>query len=216
MPTSPAGNVYVPDYSGGQVQVFNSSLAHQANITGLTNPTSVALDSAGNIYVSDLSAGKVFIFDPNGYTTHLPTSVGTPGTADGQLDFPVGVAVDSAGNIYVADFPLFVAQPHMIQKFDKNGNFLMAFGATGTGNGQLTLPLGIAIDKYDNLYVCDFVNRRIEKFDTNGNYLAQWGGVGVGSGGFGWPMDVAIDASGNIAVGDATNNLVQMFAPPAP
>lgn len=209
-----AGNVYVPDQTGGQVQVFNSSLVHQTNITtaGMTSPSSVTFDSAGNIYVADLG-GKIYIFDPNGYTTHVPATIGTSGLADGQLAYPSGVAVDSAGNVYAADFFFLAGQPHAIQKFDKNGNFVKAWGTSGTGNGQFSYPMGIAADKYDHIYVSDFVNRRIEKFDSDGNYLGQWGGVGVGNGTFGWPMDVAIDGSGNAVVSDATTNIVQLFAP---
>ena len=90
---------------------------------------------------------------------------------------------------------------------------MKAWGTSGTGNGQFTYPSGIAIDTYDNVYVTDFVNRRVEKFDSNGNYLAQFGGVGVGNGTFGWPFDVAVNSTGTVAVTDATSHLVQLMTP---
>jgi tripartite motif-containing protein 71 len=210
-----AGNVYAPDINNHYIQVLDSSLVHLKNIGGgtLNSPTSVALDASGNIYVADVGLGKVVVFDPNGYTTHVPATIGTSGTADGQLGFPVGVAVDSAGNVYVTDFPVFQPRTNMVQKFDSQGNFVMGWGTAGTGDGQFTIPWGIAVDKYDNVYICDFVSRRVQKFDSNGNFLAKWGGVGVGEGTFGWPFDVAVNSSGHVLVSDVTNNLVQLFAP---
>jgi tripartite motif-containing protein 71 len=216
-----AGRVYAPSRAistpspvPASVQVLDSSLNHLKNIGSgiLSQPASVAFDRAGNIYVSDIGDSKVYVFDADGYTTHVPAVIGTPGTADGQMQYPAGVAVDSAGNVYVSDFAIF-GQPHMIQKFDATGAFVAAWGAPGTGPGQLNLPLGINMDKYDNLYVCDFMNRRVEKFDSSGAYLGEWGGVGVGGGGFAWPFDVAIDASGKVFVADVTNDLVQIFDP---
>ena len=213
------GKLYAPSNSTKGVYVIDPSLGSATAITnGLTSPAGVTVDSAGNIYVADYNANKVFVYDPTGYG---PTrTIGSPGSdggaQDGELQEPTGVAVDSAGNVYVMDTPFFILgtiQPHMIQKFDKNGNFVKAWGTSGTGDGQITLSFDITIDKYDNLYVCDFAPHRIEKFDTNGNFLGKWGSVGVGNGGYSWPMDMAIDSKGDIAVSDSLNDLVQVSAP---
>jgi sugar lactone lactonase YvrE len=209
-----SGTIYAPNYTNHYVQVLDSSLNPVTTMGSgtLQSPASVALDSSGNIYVADTGLMQIVIYDSNGYTTHVPQTIGTTGTADGNLEYPVGVAVDSQGNVYVADFAIF-GQPHMIQKFNKNGTFVKAWGASGTGDGQLQLPVGIAVDKYDHVYVADFVSRRIQKFDSDGNFMAKWGGVGVGNGTFGWPFDVAVDSSGNLAITDATTNLVQILSP---
>ncbi|MCK7476403.1 MAG: hypothetical protein M0C28_01575 [Candidatus Moduliflexus flocculans] len=53
-------------------------------------------------------------------------------------------------NVYVVDFGNF---PN--QKFDKNGNYLLQWGAYGRGDGQFWCPSGISIDKNDNVYVSE-------------------------------------------------------------
>ena len=46
-------------------------------------------------------------------------------------------------------------------------------GSRGNAPGQFVKPRSIAIDRDDNLYVCDMTGR-IQKFDPDGNYLLQW------------------------------------------
>ncbi len=108
--------------------------------------------------------------------------------------------------IYVAD-----SGNNRIEKFDANGNFLLAFGSYGAGNGQLYSPLGIATDSSGNVWVADKYNARIEKFDSNGNYLSQFGTAGSGNGQLNGPVGVAIDSSGNLWVADPGNQRVQKF-----
>ena len=57
-----------------------------------------------------------------------------------------GIATDSFGNIYIAD-ALF----HVVQIFDKEGNYLYKFGGQGRGQGEFWMPSGIYID--ENNYI---------------------------------------------------------------
>jgi tripartite motif-containing protein 71 len=132
---------------------------------------------------------------------------------DGQLEWPVSVVVDSAGNVYVSDLALFYPRTSMIQKFDASGAFVKSWGNSGTGDGQFTYPLGMAIDKYAHVYVANFVNRRVQKFDSGGMFMGKWGGVGVDNGTFGWPFGVAVSSAGKVLVSDVTNNIVELFTP---
>ena len=54
-----------------------------------------------------------------------------------------------------------------IQKFDKFGKFIFAFGKEGTGPGEFGNLHGIAIDSKGNLYVADTANNRIQKLKQN-------------------------------------------------
>ena len=81
------------------------------------------------------------------------------------------------------------------------------------GNDQFNVPLGIAADSSNNVYVADSDNNRVEKFDRNGDYLAQWGSGGSGNGQFANPEGVAVGSAGNfIYVTDIGNNRVEVFA----
>jgi DNA-binding beta-propeller fold protein YncE len=86
------------------------------------------------------------------------------------------VAWDGAGNIFVADGHGNNAR---IAKFDKNGRFLLSWGARGSDPGRFTTPHGIAIDAQGNVYVADQGNKRIQVFDNAGLFKSQISNVGV-------------------------------------
>ena len=75
---------------------------------------------------------------------------------------PWGIAIDKQENIYIADW-----RNDRIQKFDSDGNFLMKFGTTGSGEGQLNRPTGVAVDKEGIIYVADWMNDRLQVFDAD-------------------------------------------------
>ncbi len=64
-------------------------------------PTDVGWDAAGNIFVSDgYGNSRVVKYDKNG---KFVTSVGSKGSAPGQLNLPHTMALDAKGNVYVGD-----------------------------------------------------------------------------------------------------------------
>ena len=91
-----------------------------------------------------------------------------------DLNIPAGIAIDSKGNVYVVE-----SGKDGVSKFDENGHLILSFGGTGSGLGQfnmpgtLNVPVGIAIDKDDNVYVCDEGNDRVQKFNENGKFLME-------------------------------------------
>lgn len=91
------------------------------------------------------------------------------------------------------------------------GNYLFKWGSSGSGNGQLQNPIGIATDRVGNIYIAESNNHRIQKFDSDGTYLTQWGSLGSGDGQFNHPSGVAVDGTGNVYVVDGENNRIQKF-----
>ena len=97
-----------------------------------------------------------------------------------------------------------------IVNFDED--YLGEFGkGYGTGDGQLILPVAMAVDSQERLYITDEHTHRISLFDLSGNFLSKWGGVGSGEGQLNGPAGIAIDADDHVYVVDQHNNRVQKF-----
>jgi DNA-binding beta-propeller fold protein YncE len=88
-----------------------------------------------------------------------------------------------------------------------------SFGGPGTGDGQFSVPEGIAVDGAGNVYVADGNHNRIEKFGPAGNFLLAWGGSGSGPGQFNGPGHMGLDPQGNVLVADEGGYRVQKFSP---
>jgi DNA-binding beta-propeller fold protein YncE len=115
---------------------------------------------------------------------------------------------------------------------------ISSFGTPGSGAGQLSTPVGVAIQQASgNVFVADAGNARVEKFDAMGNFIAAFGwGVrdgqahsevctrtcqagiaGSGPGQFASPTSIAfgnasgVPSAGKVFVGDAGNNVVLQF-----
>ena len=69
--------------------------------------------------------------------------------------------MDSAGRVYVGD-----PEGYRVLVFDDTGQFLMSFGQYGFDMASFALPLGMAFDDEDNLYVVDSDNSRVLKFEA--------------------------------------------------
>jgi len=65
-----------------------------------------------------------------------------------------------------------------VVKFDRDGNFIKAWGSLGTGPGEFDLPHSVAVDAKGRVFVGDRENQRIQVFDADGRFLEQWTGIG--------------------------------------
>jgi hypothetical protein len=77
----------------------------------------------------------------------------------------------------------------------KTPKFLLAWGKQGDQPGEFYSPIGIAINKQDEVYVTDLNNARLQKFSKDGQHL----------GGFDLPRDTPDRKSsqaGGIAIDD--------------
>ena len=124
---------------------------------------------------------------------------------------PTELAVDTQGNVYVID-----GGNHRVQKFDKDGNFILMWGNPGAGEGQFLFQAppahygSIAVDKDDYVYITDHHNR-VQKFDSNGNFLMKFGRTGSPNGEFYSLYGLAVDVQGNIFTTDWTKYEIQKF-----
>ncbi|MEI9851548.1 MAG: 6-bladed beta-propeller [Sphingomonas sp.] len=82
-----------------------------------------------------------------------------------------------------------------IHQFSPSGELRNSFGDVGTGPGQFHLPHGIALDRDENIIVCDRENDRLQFFDRTGRYITMWTDVLR-------PTDVTVDKDGLIYVSE--------------
>ncbi|MBU8932777.1 MAG: NHL repeat-containing protein [candidate division Zixibacteria bacterium] len=139
---------------------------------------------------------------------------GEAGDGPGQFRGPVSITSAQSDS---GDSFLFVtdSRNHRVQKFDVDGNFILAWGESGSDTGQFNTPTGIDADRDGNIYVVDSGNHRIQVFDENGNFQRLWGGQGTRPGEFESPIDIAeYDGASGLArlvVSDYGNNRIQVF-----
>jgi DNA-binding beta-propeller fold protein YncE len=205
------------------------------------DPEGLACDYQGNVIVADEANHRIVKFDGRSgqhiWTIGRQTSDGRPreGTAPGEFRWLRGVCTDRLNCVYVAD-----SLNCRIQKFSRDGEFLMMFGSAGNGPGQFGGeygPNGVAVDEDGFIYIADSHamlggNNRIQKFDPAGVFVGAFGRYGVTDGEFGGrvpvgrfgidygrgistgveaPYGVAIGPNGLVYATDCDNERIQVF-----
>ncbi|MCC6181246.1 MAG: T9SS type A sorting domain-containing protein [Bacteroidia bacterium] len=227
------------DSNGIITTIAGGLMANLADSIPATNalvrhPWGLTIDSVGNLYFAEAQYNQVRKIDTNGIITTIagaPYQVyqgqgyysGDGGPAkNAGLYFPSDVAIDKYGNIYIAD-----AGNNRIRVVDKNGIITTFAGGNGPGfsgdgglavNAKFNNPLGIATDKFNNIYIGDAVNNRIRKIDNLG-IITTVVGTGIqgnsGDGGLAINADMGstrgleVDSLGNLIFGDREYGVVR-------
>ena len=98
-----------------------------------------------------------------------------------------------------------------IHELDENGSLIRSFGSRGTGNGQFTDPVELAIGSNNRIYVADRNNHRIQILERNGTFVKTFGTNGTGDGQFNKPRGLAISSDNKVYVSEDGNHRVQVF-----
>ena len=209
---APNGDIYVADYTTGDVKIYAKDYSWKKTFSEYGEGPGQNIKSEftdihdGKYYLPEAGNHRVSVFDLEGNFQFL---FGGMGTEPGKLNNPESAKFNSDGKLYVADL-----KNDRIQVFDKDGKFLFTWGSTGSEPGQFKAPAGIGIDKQDNVYVSEIGNDRVQVFDKQGNYLTSWGRKGAGNGEFGNLHGLFVDRdTGWVYVADTANNRVQVFKP---
>jgi DNA-binding beta-propeller fold protein YncE len=167
------GNLYVADSTANRVQVFDpaGALLRTVGTPGaaagqLSFPAGVAIayppaHPEGELYVADQGNGRVSVFDLEGSFRRTLGQAATAffGAWQGSFARLQGLAVDALGRVHALD-----AYQNVVQVLDgETGSFIESYGSFGTGVGQLTVPLGIAILRDGRVVVANAENRRLEE-----------------------------------------------------
>ena len=104
----------------------------------------------------------------------------------------------------------FVSYPWAgnVKVFTKNGAFLKSIGGLESDNGQLSRPVGLAIDRFDNLVVCDYDKARLQIFNPEREFVSRIEGQNIELSN---PRSVAVSSTGRLFVIDLARHCVHVF-----
>jgi DNA-binding beta-propeller fold protein YncE len=154
----------------------------------LDQPYGVVFGPDGALYWADfgsdrvlkLKSGRVSVVAGDGTKGHGGDG-GPPHQA--QLHAPHELRFDSKGNMLIAE-----RDAHVIRFVDRRTNVISTLVGTGvpgfSGDGgpardaQLKQPHSIALDRNDNLYICDILNNRVRRRDAVTGIITTFAGNG--------------------------------------
>lgn len=86
-------------------------------------------------------------------------------------------------------------------------------GSFGTGSGQFSLPLGLAVNKAGLIFVSDSTNHRIQRFTSDGRHTLTFATQGtVKPGCLNFPEGLAVLGEDKLYVADCGNDRIQIFS----
>jgi streptogramin lyase len=199
--TDSSGNIYVAEYIGGRIQIFDSSGKYQTewDVDRKAPLTGFAVSRKGVAYV--VQGGKIEQHD------------GMTGKLIASLSYKNGNWFDDAwlqpnGGLVTAwydnsdDLVLFDPQGHVTK-------VIKAAISTVTGDDELDTR--VAGDGSGNIYAMGSFNSAVFKFSPDGKYQNKFGSEGDNPGQFAGLLAVAVDGQGRVYVSDIKG--IQVFSP---
>lgn len=237
-------NLFIADLANLRIRKVNLDTGSSITLIGkksetefpnidasLGGPFNVVFDNKGNLYISNNGDSRVNKVD---FSTGIVTIIagtketgysGDEGAATiAQLANPTGLALDSKGNLYIAD-----SGNERIRKVNLSTGIITTVAGTGergfTKDGvlakfaELANPIGLAVDKQDNLFFVDRGNNKVRKIDTSTGMISTIAGTGeAGFSGDGElatnaqlanPTGLAFNKKGDLFIVDRGNNRIR-------
>ncbi|MGH9933122.1 MAG: hypothetical protein ACREA9_28390, partial [Pyrinomonadaceae bacterium] len=194
-----SGRIYVGEYSGGRIQVFDAEgkFITQWMVDPKMPLTGMAADRSGVVYV--VQKGMISRYE------------GQTGNLLGQMAYDLGWGFD---DIRVT------ADGGLVAAWYKNRDDIVRFNSSGlvvqtiraaissvTDNSELDTC--VAVDGLGNIYALGSFNNAVFKFSPEGKFLTRFGDAGDQPGQFRAPSAIAVDGKGRVYVSDFKG--VQVF-----
>ncbi len=194
------------------------------------HPDQLCLDKLGILYIADAGNNRVrkIVLSTGIITTVVGSdSAGFSGdngpAINAKIRLPDAVCIDTVGNLYIAD-----AGNHRIRKIIMSTGIITTFAGVGTAgnsgdgglatNAEISVPAGLTIDKFGNLYFGDIESHSVRKIST-ANIISTIAGNGTlgysGDNGLATdaqlntPGDIGIDSSGNVIISDGHAHVIR-------
>ena len=194
-----AGRIYVGEYTGGRIQVFDpdGKFVTQWNIGDRkTILRGLAADRKGTVYV--VHGGGVAL------------NRGETGEKLGQLQYEKSNFDDVTATV---DGGLVTASHggrDDIVTFDSIGKPVQTIpAAISSASGDSELSMRVAADGAGSIYALGRFNNAVFKFGRDGKFINRFGSGGDQPGQFRAPYSIAVDGYGRIYVGDIKG--IQVF-----
>lgn len=193
------GRIYVGEYTGGRIQVFDSAgkfISQWSIGDRKTILRGLAADRKGTVYVAQ--GGKIARYQ------------GDTGEKLGELEYQRSgfddVAVGADGGIVTA----WHSNRDDIVTFDASGKVGRTIPEAISGaSGDSELSMRVAVDGAGNIYALGRFNNGVFKFGRDGKFMNRFGGSGDQPGQFRAPYSIAVDGYGRVYVGDMKG--IQVF-----
>ena len=194
------GRIYVGEYTGGRVQVFDPSgkFLTQWSVDPKMPLRGMAADRGGAVYV--VQSGNI-----TRYEGATGKALGSVGAGGGRFD---DVAVAADGGLVA-----FAQDPRdNIVRIDRTGQASKVIRRAVSGQTDRSeLEIRVAVDGTGNVYGLGAFNDAVFKFSPDGRFLTQFGSDGDEPGQFRAPGAIAVDNQGRVYVADFKG--VQIFDP---
>ena len=196
----------VADSNNERVQMFGFEGNFLREIPLKGRPNSLAFTELGDLLVRILFDSRIFLFTENGqFISYIggeyvkkPRYVSV--SSDGRIitsdwyDKTIKVLTADGKNLLQSfkapachEYPDFIVYNQekffasfslacRVMVFNNAGAYLHDIGSKGSGDGQFLKPIGLVIDKFNRLIVCDAENKRLQLFSLDGKYIAQIAG----------------------------------------
>jgi sugar lactone lactonase YvrE len=210
------GEVAVANTGRGRIEILtpagrpSASFEHRVRRPDgsfvLGQPRLVRYDAAGHLLVGDNLDSGIDVLDFRGRVI-------------GRFDIPAAQAMgaDTAAGalLLLKDGSILIAangEAGRIHHFSATGQWLGAWGAAGSGKGQLSRISALAqTPAGDILVACGGTELAIQRFDSRGVYIAGFGQHEIGPGNFSYPSGMAVTPDGRIWVSDELRLSVSVF-----
>ncbi len=194
-----AGRIYVGEYTGGRIQVFDPAgkfLTQWSIGDRQTILRGLGADRKGTVYA--VHGGRIERYQ------------GETGENLGQLDYKDAnfddVTTTVAGGLVTASH----SHRDDIITFDANGKSLRTIpAAISSASGDSELSMRVAVDGSGYIYALGRFNEAVFKFANDGKFLTRFGGSGDQPGQLRSAYSIAVDGYGRVFVGDIKG--VQVF-----
>lgn len=136
--------------------VVKTTKNESPDLKPLSTPYDIAIGSQGRLYIAGCKMCHIVNADFSYYKTF----------AEGCQAF--GIATSNTGNVYVP-----IQQENTVRVFCPDGKQLFQFGGPGRAplpHMALLVPMSIALDRHDNVYVGIGLNS-VNKFDAEGRFV---------------------------------------------